>query len=118
MLENEAELVRANRVLKAAERKAELDQLAAALARFESIFSPKRHQALREAGEWRLSWQALQAALFINLYRHEPVLQMPYRLLNAAHGPGRAARHLALPPCADGPAHDRPQGRHRRLLGP
>ncbi|MEM7225093.1 MAG: tryptophan 2,3-dioxygenase family protein [Pseudomonadota bacterium] len=83
MLENEAELVRANKAIKAEERDAELGQLAAARARFESIFDPKRHQALREAGEWRLSWQALQAALFINLYRHEPILQMPFRLLNA-----------------------------------
>ena len=83
MLENEAELVRANKALKAAERVTELDQLAAARERFESIFNPKRHQALRASGEWRMSWQALQAALFINLYRHEPILQMPYRLLNA-----------------------------------
>jgi tryptophan 2,3-dioxygenase len=28
-----------------------------------------------------MSWHALQAALFINLYRDEPVLQIPFQLL-------------------------------------
>ena len=82
MLEREAELVRANTVLEADERRAELDGLSAARDRFESIFNPRRHRVLRDAGQWRLSWRALQAALFINLYRHEPALQMPYRLLS------------------------------------
>lgn len=31
---------------------------------------------------WRLSGKALQAALFVNLYRDQPVLQMPYRILS------------------------------------
>ena len=34
-----------------------------------------------EAGERRLSHRAFQAALFINLYRDEPALQEPFRLL-------------------------------------
>jgi tryptophan 2,3-dioxygenase len=82
MLEGEAQVVRGNRALGAAEQQAELDSLQAALARFESIFDESRHKQLRESGVWQFSWQALQAALFINLYRDEPALQLPFRLLS------------------------------------
>ncbi len=82
MLEGEAEVVRVNPVLGEAEKDAEVESLKAARARFDSIFDEGQHQQLREAGVWRLSWQALQAALFINLYRDEPALQLPFRLLS------------------------------------
>ncbi|MFQ5954248.1 MAG: tryptophan 2,3-dioxygenase family protein [Kiloniellales bacterium] len=80
MLEGDAALVRDNPALGDDERRAELESLAAARARFEAIFDPDRDLIGEEAG--RLSWRALQAALFINLYRDEPVLQQPFRLLS------------------------------------
>ncbi|MGB9152425.1 MAG: tryptophan 2,3-dioxygenase family protein [Alphaproteobacteria bacterium] len=49
--------------------------------KFESIFDPEIYAAAQQEGRWRLSWRALQAALFITIYRHEPVLQAPYALL-------------------------------------
>ncbi len=82
MLEREAEVVRGNPALGEAEKNAEIESLKAARTRFDSIFDEGQHQQLREAGVWRLSWQALQAALFINLYRDEPALQLPFRLLS------------------------------------
>lgn len=82
ILEADAARVRDNPALGADERQVELDALAAARARFDAIFDPDRHRALRDEGAWRLSWRALQAALFINLYRDEPVLQQPFRLLS------------------------------------
>jgi tryptophan 2,3-dioxygenase len=82
MLEGEAAVIRANPALGETEKTAEIDSLAAARARFESIFDEDRHRALRAQGEWHLSWQALQAALFINLYRDEPALQLPFALLS------------------------------------
>ena len=81
MLDDEAALVRANPALGDRERNAELQAIEGAHARFDSIFDEAAHGALVAQGQWRLSWQALQAALFINLYRHEPVLQLPFRLL-------------------------------------
>ncbi len=83
MLESEAEVVRRNPSLGEAEIRAELESLKAARARFDSIFDEDEHRQLRESGVWHLSWQALQAALFINLYRDEPALQLPFRLLSA-----------------------------------
>ena len=39
------------------------------------------HERLREAGERRLSHRATRAALFIHLYRDQPILHLPFRLL-------------------------------------
>ncbi len=49
---------------------------------FANVLDPKKHQALIEEGKMRLSYKATVAALFIQLYRDEPILQLPYRLLN------------------------------------
>ncbi len=81
MLEKDAALVRDNPALSAAEVESEIASIEASRRRFDSIFDEARHRALVEEGAWRLSWRALQAALFINLYRNEPVLQLPFRLL-------------------------------------
>lgn len=82
MLDREAALVRANPTLGQAEIEAELGALEAVRRRFESLFDEAAHRRLVEQGVWRLSLRALQAALFINLYRDEPVLQLPFRLLS------------------------------------
>jgi tryptophan 2,3-dioxygenase len=82
MLEADAALLGDNPALSAAELAGETEALAAARRRFDSIFDEARHRELLDEGAWRLSWRALQAALFINLYRGEPVLQLPFRLLS------------------------------------
>ena len=48
---------------------------------FRSILQPV--DGTVAAPGWRFRPQALLAALFINLYRDEPALQLPYRLLTA-----------------------------------
>jgi len=82
MLDSDAALVRANPALSTAEIEAETRAIAASRVRFESIFDEAQHRELVAQGVWRLSWRALQAAIFINLYRNEPVLQLPFRLLS------------------------------------
>jgi len=82
MLDSEAAVMRDNPALGETEKEAELQSLAAARTRFDSIFDEEQHRALREQGLWRFSSQALQAALFINLYRDEPALQLPFALLS------------------------------------
>ena len=62
--------------------RARLAGLESARDRFEAIYNEARHAEQVAAGAWRLSWRALQAALFITLYRDEPVLQLPFRLLS------------------------------------
>jgi hypothetical protein len=47
-----------------------------------AVFDTDRHRDLVAQGVWRLSLEALLAALFINLYRDEPAFQSPFRLLS------------------------------------
>lgn len=50
---------------------------------FESIFDEKFHDSLVKDGKRRLSQKATLNALFILLYRDEPILNQPYNLLTA-----------------------------------
>ncbi len=50
---------------------------------FSSLFDFATYEKAKSAGEWRMSHLALQAALFIQVYRHQPILQQPFRLLQS-----------------------------------
>src|SRR5690606_39226900 len=82
MLEQDAATLRANAGVAEELRASGLAALAAAQRRFGAIYAEARHAELVAEDAWRLSLRALQAALFITLYRDEPVLQLPFRLLN------------------------------------
>lgn len=45
--------------------------------KFEAIFDAEQN----EKSQWRMSYKALKAALFITIYRDQPVLQAPFNLL-------------------------------------
>ena len=48
---------------------------------FQSIFDEKLYNEMKQQGHWRLSHKALRSALFIYLYRHEPILQFPFQFM-------------------------------------
>jgi len=48
---------------------------------YEALFDEIKYKQLLDAGHRRISQKATLGALFIKLYRDEPVLQMPHRLL-------------------------------------
>lgn len=48
---------------------------------FRSIFEEKEHQKRVHNKERRFSYKAMLAALFIHLYRHQPILHLPYKFL-------------------------------------
>ena len=81
LLEHDRGVVATNPNLTEAEREAQVRSFDQTMAHYEAIFDPAKHEALVMAGERRLSHRAFQAALFINLYRDEPALQEPFRLL-------------------------------------
>ena len=54
------------------------------VATFNSIFDEAKYENMRGEGKVRLPYTAMQAALMIMLYREEPVLQMPFRVLELA----------------------------------
>lgn len=82
MLARDSAILRDNPAIGAREREDGLAGLEAAQERFEAIYDETRHADLVAQGAWRFSLRALQAALFVTLYRDEPVLQLPFRLLS------------------------------------
>jgi len=81
MLTSDAARVRASPVLTEAQRKAEAAAIETALERFNAIFAADGKES--QESPWRMSLAAVQAALFITVYRDQPVLQLPFRLLTA-----------------------------------
>ena len=50
---------------------------------FQSLFDKSAYEKMQKEGAWRLSHKALGAALFIYLYRDEPILQLPFNLMQS-----------------------------------
>jgi tryptophan 2,3-dioxygenase len=82
MLDGEEEIIRGQSHLGEKEKQVQLDGITRSRAMLDAIFDAGAYAQLQKRGEWRLSQKALQAALFINLYRDEPALQGPYRMLS------------------------------------
>lgn len=80
-IQGDRDVVEGNPNLTDDERKTQLDDFAKVLDQFEALFDSDKHELERAAGRVRLSQRAFQAAVFITLYRDQPALQEPYRLL-------------------------------------
>jgi tryptophan 2,3-dioxygenase len=63
------------------ERKAQLEEFGQVEGQYEALFDADKHELEKSAGRIRLSQRAFQAAVFITLYRDQPALQEPHRLL-------------------------------------
>lgn len=63
------------------EKEAQLKDFELVLKQYEAIFDPEKYKREQAAGRLRLTHRAFQAALFITLYRDQPALQEPFRLL-------------------------------------
>jgi tryptophan 2,3-dioxygenase len=83
MLDEDRETIARRAQLPEGARRAQLEELERTRATFDSVFDPEKHERLRAAGERRLGYPAFLAALMIMLYRDEPILQGPFRLLTA-----------------------------------
>jgi tryptophan 2,3-dioxygenase len=82
MLQGDRRLIESNPTLTDDEKAKQLRALASTEAQFGALFDADKHAALVQSGELRLSHKALQAALLINLYRDEPILHLPFRVLS------------------------------------
>jgi len=49
---------------------------------FANVLDENVHNQMRAEGKVKLSYKATLSALFINLYRDQPILQMPFQFLN------------------------------------
>jgi tryptophan 2,3-dioxygenase len=82
MLENEREIIETNSTLSAAKKESQLVQLVGTREHFDALFDSKKHDKLVSEGKRYLSNKAILGALFINLYRDEPILNLPFMFLN------------------------------------
>lgn len=82
MLQKEKEAIEATDILSPEVKQQRLTMLGDTNTYFNAVFDKSKFEEMRERGEVRFSYNALQAALFIFLYRDEPILQQPYRLLS------------------------------------
>lgn len=83
MLAADRDSIRRNPTLTEKEKSTQLAGLEATALRFEEVFGRSASGSPSAAPGRHLSRRALQAALLINLYRDEPILHLPFRLLAA-----------------------------------
>ena len=82
MLEHDRNIIQENKTFTEKKREFQLKQLEMTKENFESLFDEKKHEQLVKEGKVHLSNKAMLAAIFINLYRDEPILHMPFMFLN------------------------------------
>jgi len=82
MIEKERSNIQASEYLLPKIKEMRLKMLGTTDTFFESVLNKEAHQKMKEEGSLRLSYRATLSALFVNLYRDEPILHNPYRLLD------------------------------------
>jgi tryptophan 2,3-dioxygenase len=82
MFKRDTEIIKDNETLDENQKKAQLSNLEITQKTFEALLDEQTHNQNIKDGKKRLSHKATQAALFILLYRHEPIFNQPFRLLN------------------------------------
>lgn len=83
MLRTDREAIERNLLTSKEEKQQQLAELASNEENFTAIIDERKHNELVARGRRRLSHRATQAALLIELYRDEPILHLPFRLLTA-----------------------------------
>lgn len=83
MVKNEAKAIKSSEYLNEKEKAMRLRMMGNTDTYFKSILDPEYHKKMVEEGSQRMSYNATLAALMINLYNEEPLLQLPYRFLIA-----------------------------------
>ena len=83
MLARDEATIRASHAGNADALAVQLTSLGQTRAEFATVFDPARYEEARAAGRRRMSYEGFLAGLMITLYRDEPILQTPFRLLTA-----------------------------------
>ena len=82
MLREESEAIQNSEMLTEQEKKMRLQMLGDTDSYFATVLDENKHNELVDKGELNISYKSTMAALLINLYRDEPILQMPYLLIS------------------------------------
>jgi len=83
MLDEDERSIRTNGHLRPELIEQQVADLAKQREHFAALFDPAKYAAMLHRGDRRLSYRATQALLLITLHHDEPLLQLPYRLLQA-----------------------------------
>lgn len=83
MLSNDQKIIDQNPHLNPQMKAIQLQDLSGTRENFHSLLNLQKHQELVQAGKRRLSQQSMLAALFIHLYRDEPILHLPFKVLHS-----------------------------------
>jgi len=81
MLNNDEATIKNNAHLNDQAKIKQLDNLKSIRESFELLLNEEKFPKLKEKLQWSLSFKATSASLFIFLYRDEPALQLPFKLL-------------------------------------
>jgi tryptophan 2,3-dioxygenase len=83
MIDEDERVIRANAHLQATPELIlqQVSELTKQREHFASLFDAEKYAACVARGERRMSYKAMQAALLITLYHDQPMLTLPYRLL-------------------------------------
>jgi tryptophan 2,3-dioxygenase len=82
MLQKERDAIMATDILSDETKKQRLTMVGDTGTYFLAVFDESKFEEMRMRGDVKFSYRAMIAALFIFLYRDEPILQQPYRLLS------------------------------------
>lgn len=82
MLEKEREAIRSSDILSDDVKNQRLTMIGDTGTYFMAVFDRERYEEMQSRGDVKFSYKAMLAALFIFLYRDEPILQQPYLLLS------------------------------------
>ena len=82
MLDSDKNLIMRNPTLSDTQKEMEMKNFESTKETFKILFNKDKYDKMLESGEISLSQKAKFSAIFISLYRHEPIFQLPYRLIN------------------------------------
>ncbi len=83
LLAEDLDVIRNHPQLSAEAKEQNVRELEATRETFRSLFDRDRYEDLRKEGLFRFSYEAIHAALLIQLYRNEPAFTLPFQLLTA-----------------------------------
>ncbi|MDW3646756.1 MAG: tryptophan 2,3-dioxygenase family protein [Bacteroidia bacterium] len=82
MLEKESQAILSSEYLTDKEKEMRKKMTGSMDTYFQAILERETHEKLLKEGKKRLSYEATIGALFINLYRDEPILQLPFQFIS------------------------------------
>ena len=82
MLEKESKAILSSEYLTDKEKEMRQKMTGSMDTYFQAILQRETHEGLLKEGKKRLSYEATIGALFINLYRDEPILQLPFQFIS------------------------------------